>query len=271
MNYRMLAVDMDDTLLGKDLQISARTVECIRLAREVGVKVVISSGRMFRAIVPYMRQLELTDPAIVYNGAAVYRLDEAGPLINHIIPVEIARAIARRVEEMGSQLNAYINDQLYVRRITPEVGRYMKRTRVESTVVGPMGDFLQVGPTKLLVMHDNLREIAEIKANLLREFGDLVAITGSKPYFIEIMQKGISKGRALAELAASFDFAAAEVIAVGDGLNDMEMVQWAGLGVAVANAHPDLKAAANYITASCDEEGVAQVIREFILKPAGVV
>lgn len=271
MSYRMLAVDMDDTLLGKDLQVGARTVERIRLAREAGVKVVIASGRMFRAIVPYLRQLELTDPAIVYNGAAVYRLGESEPLVNHTIPVEIARDIAHRVEELGSQINAYINDGLFVRQITPQVGRYMKRTRVECTVVGPVGDFLKVGPTKLLVMHDNLREIALIRSNLQAEFGDLVAITGSKPYFIEIMQKGISKGRALAELAASFGFEAAEVIAVGDGMNDMEMVQWAGLGVAVANAHPNLQAAANYITASCDEEGVAQVIDEFILKPAGVL
>ncbi|AZR72237.1 hypothetical protein BBF96_01780 [Anoxybacter fermentans] len=266
MDFRMLAVDMDDTLLGKDLKITKETIKKIQLAKKAGVKVIIATGRMFISIIPFLRQLELTDPVIVYNGAMVCRLGDKKPLLHHPIPLEYARKIARRVESAGYQLNAYINDQLYVREQTPEVLRYMQRTGVNSTKVGPIGDFLEEDPTKLLVIHDNLSEIEQLKAELRSEFGDVLTITQSKPYFIEVMAKGISKGKTLAELAKGLGIAPHEVIAIGDGLNDLEMVKWAGLGVAVANAHPELKEAADYVTGSCDEEGVAQVIDKFILR-----
>lgn len=266
MKYRMLALDMDDTLLGRDLRIGQQTAERIRQAKEAGVRVVISSGRMFRAILPYFRQLELTEPAIVYNGALVCQPDGEEPLFHHTIPLEPAREIARCVEEFGSQLNAYIGDWLYVRKQTPEVLRYMERTRVDSTEVGPISDFLREEPTKLLVIHDDPTEIEVLRTRLKAEFGDQLAITQSKPYFIEIMARGVSKGQSLAKLARQMGMEREEVIAVGDGLNDLEMVQWAGLGVAVANAVPELRRAADFVTTSCDEEGVAHVIDRFILQ-----
>lgn len=266
MQYRMLALDMDDTLLGHDLQISERTVEAIRQAKTAGVHVVISSGRMFRAILPYFRQLELTDPAIVYNGAMVCRPDQANPLVHYTIPLELARQVAKRIEEFGSQVNVYIDDWLYVREQTPEVLRYMEKTRVDSTSVGPIATWLQVEPTKLLVIHDHREEIEALRGLLKAEFGNQLSITQSKPYFIEIMAQGISKGRTLAKLAQQLGVHQREVIAVGDGLNDLEMVQWAGLGVAVANAIPKLHEVADYVTTSCDEEGVVKVIERFILQ-----
>lgn len=266
MKYRMLALDMDDTLLGHNMQISKRTVEKIQQAKAAGVRVVIASGRMFRAILPYFRQLELTDPAIVYNGAMVRQPDAAEPILHNPIPLELARQVAQRVEECGSQLNAYIGDWLYVRKQTPEVLRYMEKTKVDSTEVGPIGDFLEEEPTKLLVIHYNCDEIEALRTQLKTEFKDQLSITQSKPYFIEIMAQGVSKGHTLAKLSQQMGYSQEEVIAIGDGLNDVEMIQWAGLGVAMANGVPELRNVADYVTTSCDEDGVAGVIDRFILQ-----
>lgn len=275
MDYKLLAIDMDDTLLGDDLKISERTQERIRLARDMGVRVIISTGRMFRSIVPFIKELELDGPSLVYNGAMVNKLNDEKPLLHYPIPSQYAVQISNIVEEAGFQLNAYVDDKLYVRKRTPEVLDYMDRTGVDSTEVGPIGDFLAGNsavnakvrnPTKLLVIHTDIPEINEMKEKLKDEFGDELSITGSKPYFIEITAKDISKGNTLAELAEMFDIDREEVIAIGDGMNDYEMIQWAGLGVAVENAHPDLKEEADYVTASCNDDGVAQVIDKFILK-----
>ncbi|MCK4258602.1 MAG: HAD family phosphatase [Halanaerobiales bacterium] len=266
MSYRLIAIDMDDTLLGDDLKIGSRTKERIQLAREAGVKVVIATGRMFQAIVPYIQELDLKEPAIVYNGALVQRFGDRDSLVHYPIPLKFAKRIASRVENAGSQLNAYIDDKLYVRARTPEVLYYMERTKVDSIEVGPIANFLQAPPTKLLVIHRNLQEINQLKEELQEEFGEDLSITGSKSYFIEITASGISKGAALAELTKKMGISSREVIAIGDGLNDLTMVKWAGLGVAVQNAHPDLRKAADYVTSSCDEEGVAQVIDQFILQ-----
>ncbi len=271
MRYRMIALDMDDTLLGSDLKISPDTVDRIRQAKEKGVQIVIATGRMFRAIIPYLQELNLeVDPVIVYNGAMVKRLSDSKPMVHHPIPVDLAREVANCIERAGSQVNVYLDDQLFVRAKTPEVLRYMKKTRVDSTEVGPIGEFFNEGfagqgPTKMLVIHYDLTEIDQLRKDIQDKFGDILTITGSKPYFIEITKRGISKGYALAELAKISGYTAEQVIAIGDGLNDLSMVKWAGLGVAVANAHPDLQKAANYVTSSCDEEGVTQVIDKFIL------
>lgn len=265
MKYRMLAIDMDDTLLGQDLKISAGTVERIQKAKEKGVRVVIATGRMFQAIIPYLRQLELTDPAIVYNGAMVQRLEDEQPEVHHPVPVKLGRELANRVEDMDSQLNAYIHDQLFVRKRTPQVFRYMEATGVDSTEVGLLGEYLQQNPTKLLVIHDNLDEIEEMQQTLTQEFGEQLSIFRSKPNYIEVTAKGISKGKALAELAQKMGIDQSQVIAIGDSQNDLEMIKWAGLGVAVANARPEVKEVADFVTGSCEEDGVAQVIDRFIL------
>lgn len=271
MGYQMLALDMDGTLLGRDLKISSRTVARIQAAREQGVKIVIATGRMFRAIVPYLQQLKLADdPAIVYNGAMVKTLNSTKPLVHHPLSINHALRVANSVEAAGSQLNVYLDDFLYVRQRTPEVLRYMKLTGVDSTVVGPLGEFfannqLSTGPTKLLVIHDHLAEMKKLRRALEAEFGDILTITSSKPYFIEITAKNISKKTALADLAQSAGCRQEEVIAIGDSFNDLSMVEWAGLGVAVLNAVPDLKNVADYVTSSCDQDGVAQVIEKFIL------
>lgn len=265
MRYKLLAIDVDDTLIGSDLKISEETFNKIQEAKQAGVQVVIATGRMFKAIIPFLNQLDLPGPAIVYNGAMVKCLADTNPIAQSPIPVEDAREIAKTIEELGFQLNAYLNDQLYVRKRTAEVLRYMERTGVDSIEVGPIGEFLEEAPTKLLVIHYNRPEIEELKLKLRELFGDRTNITGSKPYFIEITAKGISKKKALADLASSLGIKAEEVIAIGDGLNDLEMVKWAGLGVAVANAHRDLKNVADYITGSCNDNGVAQVIEKFII------
>lgn len=271
MGYQMLALDMDGTLLDRQLKISPKTVARIQSAREQGVQIVIATGRMFRAIVPYLKQLELVDdPAIVYNGAMVKSLHSKNPTAHHPLSLDAALQVANLVEGAGSQLNVYLDDLLYVRQRTPEVCRYMELTGVDSTVVGPIGRFfaenqLKSGPTKLLVIHDNLAEMEILRQRLRTAFGQILTITNSKPYFVEITAKNISKGTALAELAQLAGYSAKEVIAIGDSYNDLSMVKWAGLGVAVGNGVAELKEVADYVTSSCDQDGVAQVIEEFIL------
>lgn len=267
MAYKLLAVDLDDTLLDKNLRVSEANRRALMLAQQAGVVVTLATGRMFRATLPFARELGVAAPLIVYQGALVKHSVTGEVVLHRPLPLELALDVVDRLTRRGYHVNVYLDDCLYVERTGPESALYESISRVSARPVGPLLPFLKERgqePTKVLVVGRE-KELDQLAAELRPLYGNSMHITKSKPFFLEFSHPLANKGQALAAVAAYYGFSPEEVIAVGDADNDLEMIAWAGLGVAVANARPRVREVADYITASNEEDGVARVVEKFIL------
>jgi Cof subfamily protein (haloacid dehalogenase superfamily) len=259
----VLACDLDWTLIPRDGVLRPRTRAAIRAASDAGIRVVVVTGRMFQSVRPYLREAALEDPVVCYQGAVVADASSGEFLLHVPIPLELAREAIAAVEEEGFGLNCYVDDELYVAEITPEARRYADFQRLQLHPVGPLLDWLDRPPTKLVVIEDP-GVLEALQARLEARFGEQLYISKSLPYFLELAHPDVSKASGLQFLSERLGFGAAETVAFGDGENDVELLQWAGYAVAVANAHPRVLAAADYVCASVDEDGVAQTIEAFL-------
>ena len=240
-----------------------RTRAAIRAAREAGIHAVVVTGRMFRSVRPYLDEAGLDDPAVCYQGAVV--ADPAtGEFLLHVpVPLDLAREAIAAVEEEGFGLNCYVDDELYVAEITAEARRYADFQHLELHVVGRLLEWLDSPPTKLVVIGDP--EVLDgLEARLKERFRERLYISKSLPFFLELAHPDVTKASGLGFLAERLGFAAGETVAFGDGENDVELLEWAGYAVAVANAHERVLAVADFVCPSVDEEGVAQTIEALL-------
>ncbi len=265
---KLIVSDLDDTLLADDLTISPENMEAIAQARAQGMTFTFATGRMFVSSLPYAKQLQLSDevPLICYNGAVIRRIN--GEVIyENLLPHQLALDIVRYCEDRGWTTNLYYKDELYVREINPEVQYYTSVARVPAHEVGDLVQFLTDGrkePEKILIVSP-AEENSARQELLMEMFGKEAQILQSKRRYLEITNVDALKATALQWLVQYLGISMEEVLAIGDSNNDVEMLRTAGLGVAVANAVPAAKAAADHITASNNESGVARAIWEFAL------
>ena len=225
--------------------------------------VVLVTGRMFRSVLPYAREAGIHDPLVCYQGAVVADPD-TGEFLRHVpIPLELARETIAAVEAEGFPLNVYVDDELYVARETAESEAY---ARFQKLAVHPVGDllaWLDKPPTKLVSVGDPL-ELDDLEVRMKERFDGRLYISKSLPHFLEFAHPDVTKGSGLEFLAGLLGFTREETVAFGDGENDVELLEWAGYAVAVANAHPKVLAVADYVCPSAEEEGVAQVIEAYL-------
>jgi Cof subfamily protein (haloacid dehalogenase superfamily) len=239
-----------------------RTRGALAAAREHGLYVVVVTGRMFRSARAYLTGPE---PVVCYQGALVAD-PVTGEFLRHVpIPVGLAREAIAAVQDEGYGLNCYVDDELYVERVTPEARRYADFQNIPLHVVGPLLDWLDRPPTKLVVIGEP-EALDRLGADLRRHFGERMFIAKSLPFFLELANPGVSKAVGLQFVADRLGFTAAQTIAFGDGENDLELLDWAGYAVAMENAHPAVKARADLIAPPAEEEGVAQVIEAFLAR-----
>lgn len=263
MNFKLVAIDLDGTLLDPDLKISGRNLEVIKAAVKQGVIVTLSTGRMFAAALPFARKLELDVPLITCNGAAIICAQTKTVYYERVLPHDIIVSVINLAGELKLELSLYTVDDIYVEDIEHNV-------RIHGRI-----DNAQVKPAKLeeiarncniikiLFSSNNPYEHAE---EVYRRFGRDCTFYFSLPWFVEIVDQGVDKGDALKELAGKFGVHREEIIAIGDNFNDLPMIKYAGMGVAMGNAPGDLKKLADFVTGSHDDDGVAHVIEKFILK-----
>jgi Cof subfamily protein (haloacid dehalogenase superfamily) len=239
-----------------------RTRAALAAARERGLHVIVVTGRMFQAVRPYLTGPE---PVVCYQGAVI--ADPAtGEFLRHVpIPITLAREAIDAIQAAGYGLICYVDDELYVAQVTPEAAQYASFQNIELHVVGPLLEWLERPPTKLVVVGDPPR-LDELGADLRARFDGRLFIAKSLPFFLELAHPDVSKGSGLQFVAERLRFTRDVTIAFGDGENDLELIDWAGYGVAVENAHPVVKARANFVCPSVDEQGVAQVIEAFLAR-----
>jgi Cof subfamily protein (haloacid dehalogenase superfamily) len=223
---------------------------------------VLVTGRMFRAVRPYALEAGLDDPVVCYQGAVVAEQD--GRWLRHVpIPLPLAREAIATLDDEGFGLNCYVDDELYVAEITPAARQYADFQHIELHPVGDLLAWLEAPPTKLVVI-DDPHVLDGLELRLKAHFDGRLYISKSLPYFLELASPDVTKASGLEFLARRVGFARERTVACGDGENDVEMLEWAGYAVAVANAHELVLAAADLVCPSVDEEGVAQVIEAFL-------
>ena len=240
-----------------------RTIDALQATREAGIDVVLATGRMFRSVLPYAEAAGIDTPLVCYQGAAVVDPVSREWLLHEPIPLELAKDAIAAVETEGFSLNCYVDDELYVARVTEHARAYADFQNIPLHAVGSLLDWIERPPTKLVVVDDPTR-LDTLRPILQSRFVDRLFIAKSLPYFLELASHAVSKGSGLAFVADHLGFTAGQTIAFGDGENDLELIEWAGYGVAVENAHDALKSRASWVCPSAQEEGVAQVLEAYL-------
>ena len=240
-----------------------RTRDALAHVRAAGTHVVIVTGRMFRAVRPYLEQAGIDDLVVCYQGAVV--ADPAtGEFLLHVpVPLMEAREAMDAVLAGGFHLNCYVGDLLYVAEVTTEARRYADFQHLEINAVGDLRAWLDRDPTKLVAVGDP-DALGELEAELKPRFAGRLFISKSLPFFLEFAHPDVSKGSGLTFVADRLSFGPAETVAGGDGENDRELLDWAGFGVAVANAHEDVLARADLVVPSVQEEGIASLLEAYL-------
>ena len=264
---RLIATDLDDTLLDAGSDITPRTLAALRAAMAAGCGISLSSGRMLEAMLPFARRIGVNAPMLLYNGAWIYDHNTGETAWSTRIPCALAVEIARTVEAMGMYVQTYPGEGYFCDEITDHTRAYAGQIHVESTPVHmPVSKWLEArgrDVLKLLVI-DTPEGADRAKAALERAFPKGAVFLKSKAHYVEIAPEGVDKGKSLLRLAEHLGLSRDEVMAFGDGQNDAPMLAAAGTGVAVANACPEALAAADTVAPPNTEDGVAQVIEAYL-------
>jgi Cof subfamily protein (haloacid dehalogenase superfamily) len=263
---RLLAVDLDGTIVGPELSISPRVRSALRRAREAGVHVTLASGRPFQGMQLFAQDLGINEPLICYQGALVQDPVHGEVYLHRGVPVHLAQEYIGFVRERGWELCLFLDSQLYAERVTPGLRLYAEYSPLEVEVhrTDNLQAILSGQPTKLVVIVE--AEQGERVSGLLQaRFESRLRIVRSHACFVEATHPSASKGQALAFLTQRLGVPQRETMAIGDNDNDADMVAWAGLGVAMGNASAAVKSAADYVTAQLSEDGAAEAIERFVL------
>jgi len=266
MNIKLVALDLDDTLLDPNLRISEESVRAIQEVRKRGVRITISTGRMYLSALPYALQLGIDVPLITYQGAFVKNSLSEEVLYLKPVPAQAAREVIQFFQCSGVHCHSYFGDRLVMESLTEEGKYYTKLAGVEATIVDDLADSLETNAAlKIMAISNHEQKLLDLERKLKFKYGEKLHITRSKPYFLEVMHIEADKAKALEVIARHYQIDRRDVMAIGDSYNDLEMIKWAGVGLAMGNAFQPVKDAADFVTSSNEEEGVAEALRRFIL------
>lgn len=266
--YKLVALDMDGTLLNSQGVISPRTKDAIATAVAMGTVVILASGRPLEGMTSTLRELNMTgdnDYVLCYNGSLVQHVSSQAFIRSQMICGADVKQLAELSRELGVHVHAF---SLRSGLITPKNNHY---TRHEAEINGldiTEVDFSTLSddePMLKAMLIDDPEKLSAAIAQLPASLYEKYTIVQSTPFFLEFLDKNSNKGVGVKAVAEQLNIRAEEVICIGDAGNDHEMLKYAGLGVAMGNATAETKALANHITATNNEDGVARVIEEFII------
>ena len=265
MRIRLLAIDLDGTLVNHDLVLNPRDVAAVKAASAAGVTVVLATGRMFKSSLRFAEPLGLTGPIINYQGAVIRDISSGEVWYRCELTLPMQQRVLELAERRDWHVNAYVDERVYTARARPEADLYARISTVPYEVVGPLSRWVQKDSTKMVLVDLDPDDVPARISELAAWMGEVARVTRSLDWFIEVVNPEVSKARALALVADRLGITQADVCAIGDNTNDEDMVRWAGFGVAMGNAPASLKALAKHVTGTVDEAGVAQVIERFVI------
>ncbi|MEE3453504.1 Cof-type HAD-IIB family hydrolase [Dialister sp.] len=267
MSIKLIAIDLDDTLLRDDISISDYTKKTLRAALSKGVRIVIATGRMFQAARPWGQAIGLGDvPMICYTGALT-GLCESGKIIRNVtVEKDAALDILSTIKEEGWYAHTYIDDELHVPYYDWRTRSYEKQCGVKAHVDGEAFYHPEKEPTKILVCEYYDKKMKEIDGVLRKKYGGAVNQVKSKPYFFEMNNKECSKGNAIRAMCELYGISIRDTMTFGNGNNDVSMLSMTPWSFAVANASDSAKKAAAHETFSNNEDGVARAVEKYVLE-----
>jgi Cof subfamily protein (haloacid dehalogenase superfamily) len=259
----LVASDLDGTLLPATAEELPRTRRAIDRLRVAGIPFVICTGRMFCSARRVAASLGLrAGPAICYQGAMVADLATGERLLHRPMSAAAAAEVVRHVRELGRHLNAYIDDTLYVEELDDWARFYAAHTEVGIEQVADLEAEVTARPPTKLVLISDAADVERLLPDLLERWRGRLYVTRSQPEYIEIAAPTVTKSGALQWLCDRQGWRRDHAVTCGDGHNDIDMLRWAGLGVAMAEAAPEVRAASDLVVAHEDLPGLLMRLSE---------
>lgn len=264
----LVAFDLDGTLIGRDVTISPRVRDAIGRMQRAGIRGCLVTGRMYRAAVPFARELGFDAPVICYQGAAILDPGTDEVLRHAALRNAIVRELIATAESDGVHLQLYRNDEYYAESRNRFSDMYADLAKMQPVVVPSLREaFAYSDATKGVAIAD-AEDAARYERRLRDLFGERAYVTRSLPEFVEILDPGVDKGDALAFVAQRLGVNMDDVVAIGDSWNDAPLLRAAGFGVAMGSAPPELRSVAQAVVGDVAHDGVAEAIDTYVLGSA---
>jgi Cof subfamily protein (haloacid dehalogenase superfamily) len=262
---RLVALDLDGTLIGEDLVLRPRVREAVAAAQAQGVAVTIVTGRMFAAARPFAQALGVRGPIVCYQGAAIFDAATGATLRQTPVRPDVTRDTLQWAHEHGVHAQCYADDTLYVEEINRFSKRYTELARVEPVLVPSLRTAFAERPTIKIVLVDDPERADQHLAALRALLGERAYLTRSHVDFVEVVDPAVNKGEALAFVAQRCDVPLDATLAVGDAWNDVPLLDAAAVGVAMGSGPPELLAHADHVVGDVAHDGVAEAIERYVL------
>lgn len=268
MSYKMILTDLDDTLLNKDKEVSSLDKDAIIEAQKLGVKYVLASGRPTFAMRDLAKELELDKYEgyiLSFNGSIITDCKTNKNIFEASLTKEDLHLLYDFSKENNVHILTYIDDAIISETESEYIDVEVGLTKMPHNLVPSFKKAVTKSAVKCMMLGEP-SYLKTVEKKLKEKYGDKYTIAISKPFFLEVTKLGVDKGVALKKLAQHLNIDISETIAVGDSYNDLPMLEAAGLSVAVANACDDIKEKCDFITTSNNDNGMANLIKTFILK-----
>jgi Cof subfamily protein (haloacid dehalogenase superfamily) len=262
---RLVAFDVDGTLIDRDLTISPKVRDAIRRMRDAGIIGCLVTGRMYRATIPFARELHFDAPIICYQGAAI--IDPAtDDVLDHVaLDNRIVRELISVAEGDRMHLQLYRNDEYYCESRNRFSELYAKLSLTEPVIVPSLREAFAYSPATKAVIVDDPPVAERYARSLMERFDGRAYVTRSLPEFVEVLDAKVDKGTALRFVADRLGVAIEDTLAIGDSWNDAPLLRAAGFSIAMGSAPPELRAITNASVSDVVHDGVAEAIDDYVL------
>lgn len=271
MKIKVLALDLDGTLTNSKKEITSYTKCILEQAMEEGVKLVLASGRPEVGIWPLAKELELNQYGgyiLSYNGGKIIDCMTGTDLYANVLPMDCIPVLCDTAKKHGVSILSYRGTEVITdnaENVYVQKECFINKTKAHQ--VSNLTEALTVAPAKCLIVGEH-EELLPVRDELQAIFKDQLNIFFSEPFFLEVVPNGVEKAASLGRLLSILDVTKEELMACGDGLNDLTMLDFAGLSVAMGNACKEALERADVVTATNDEDGVAKAVKQYILSKA---
>ncbi len=267
---KLIALDLDDTLLNDSREISDENVHVLRRAASLGIYVVLCSGRAEDAILPFVRRLDLAGTQsgryiIAVNGCSIFDMHKRERIYNKKVAADVLLYADRMAREMGYYSEVYGPDVIYAEKSTEWTRLDSEMCGVRLEIVEDYENFLRQGFVKMLIAGEP-EKLQVLQKKLRDGLGTRANVFVSKPYFLEVLPANCGKGQAVNFLADHLGISRKETIGFGDSMNDEDMIRECGYGVAMCNGFEEIKDIADFVTEKTnDENGVGDFLKKYVL------
>ncbi len=262
MKYKLVALDLDGTLLNDKSTVSEFTKKTIKKLNDSGIHIVIATGRSYTSLKPRISELGLIHPIICYNGAMIRNGENDEVIMSSSVPDDVARALIDISRRESIHFHGFINGDFHYEKVSESAKKYQDLSGLTG-VISNFDDYEKLSFTKCMFIGAN-DKLLTIEKEIRHLYDKKSYIAFSKPSFLEIMNFNASKAKALSRLAANYGIKRDEIIAFGDGLNDLDMLEFAGKGIVMKNGYESLKSIFENTDYTNDEDGVAKYIEKLL-------